>query len=83
MSPFFCLVVGRQARSPGGAAAFEALHTAPPDLTAVFTFRDLVAIGALRAARWLRATPRPNCHPRSGTGAREGDAMPLVVAASE
>ncbi len=37
----------------GGAAAFEALHAAHPDLTAVVAFNDLVAIGALRGARRL------------------------------
>jgi LacI family transcriptional regulator len=37
----------------GGEAAFVALRTAHPDLTAVFAFNDVVAIGAARAARHL------------------------------
>ena len=37
----------------GGENALEALLTAHPDVTAVFTFNDIVAIGALRAARRL------------------------------
>jgi LacI family transcriptional regulator len=35
----------------GGAAGFEKLHAGRPDLTAVFAFNDLVALGAYRAAR--------------------------------
>jgi LacI family transcriptional regulator len=35
----------------GGGTAFDALRTAHPDLTAVFAFNDMVAIGALRSAR--------------------------------
>jgi LacI family transcriptional regulator len=45
-------VVGEQTLD-GGAAAFEALHAAHTDLTAVFAFNDIVGIGALRAARRL------------------------------
>ncbi|AYC36228.1 MULTISPECIES: LacI family DNA-binding transcriptional regulator [Streptomyces] len=44
------IVLGEQSPD-GGAAAFEALHAAHPDLTAVIAFNDLVAIGALRGAR--------------------------------
>ncbi|MGJ5832395.1 LacI family DNA-binding transcriptional regulator [Streptomyces ossamyceticus] len=46
------IVMGEQSPE-GGAVAFEALHAARPDLTAVVAFNDLVAIGALRAARRL------------------------------
>jgi LacI family transcriptional regulator len=35
----------------GGEAGFAELHAARPDLTAVFAFNDLVALGAYRAAR--------------------------------
>ncbi|NKE61205.1 LacI family transcriptional regulator [Lentzea sp. PSKA42] len=42
----------------GGAAALHELLAEHPDLTAVFTFNDIIAIGALKAARWLgRAVP--------------------------
>jgi LacI family transcriptional regulator len=37
----------------GGADGFERLHAARPDLTAVFAFNDLVALGAYRAVRRL------------------------------
>ncbi|MFI5606557.1 LacI family DNA-binding transcriptional regulator [Amycolatopsis sp. NPDC051903] len=37
----------------GGAAALEELLAAHPDVTAVFTFNDIIAMGALRAARRL------------------------------
>lgn len=45
----------------GGAAGFEALYTARPDLTAVVAFNDLVAIGALRAARRLGVHVPEDC----------------------
>ena len=42
----------------GGAEALKKLLDAHPDLTAVFTFNDIIAIGALRTARQLgRAVP--------------------------
>jgi LacI family transcriptional regulator len=53
-------VVGEQTLD-GGAAAFEALHAAHPDLTAVFAFNDLVAIGALQAARRLGIRVPDDC----------------------
>jgi LacI family transcriptional regulator len=53
-------VVGEQTLE-GGAAAFEALHAAHPDLTAVFAFNDLVAIGALQAARRLGLRVPDDC----------------------
>ncbi|MET8769394.1 LacI family DNA-binding transcriptional regulator [Streptomyces sp. NPDC004658] len=37
----------------GGQHALRELLTAHPDVTAVFTFNDIIAIGALRAARGL------------------------------
>ncbi|MGY5047970.1 LacI family DNA-binding transcriptional regulator [Streptomyces sp. 900105755] len=43
----------------GGESALQELLARHPDLTAVFTFNDIVAIGALRAARRLgRQVPR-------------------------
>lgn len=45
----------------GGAAAFETLRAARPDLTAVVAFNDLVAIGALRAARRLGVRVPDDC----------------------
>ncbi|WP_405801078.1 LacI family DNA-binding transcriptional regulator [Streptomyces sp. NBC_01506] len=43
----------------GGESALEALLAEHPDVTAVFTFNDIIAIGALRAARRLgRHIPR-------------------------
>ncbi|WP_433519478.1 LacI family DNA-binding transcriptional regulator [Nonomuraea sp. CA-143628] len=53
-------IVGEQSLD-GGAAAFEALHAAHPDLTAVFAFNDLVAIGALQAARRLGLRVPDDC----------------------
>jgi DNA-binding LacI/PurR family transcriptional regulator len=47
-------VVGTAVQSvDGGAEALTALLTEHPGLTAVFTFNDIIAIGALRAARRL------------------------------
>ncbi|GGT04106.1 LacI family DNA-binding transcriptional regulator [Streptomyces chromofuscus] len=43
----------------GGENALEELLAAHPDVTAVFTFNDIIAIGALRAARRLgRQVPK-------------------------
>ncbi|MFJ6079936.1 LacI family DNA-binding transcriptional regulator [Streptomyces sp. NPDC092369] len=43
----------------GGEAALRELLAAHPDVTAVFTFNDIIAFGALRAARRLgREVPR-------------------------
>ncbi|MFI6096231.1 LacI family DNA-binding transcriptional regulator [Lentzea sp. NPDC051213] len=47
-------VVGTAVQSvDGGAEALTALLGAHPELTAVFTFNDIIAVGALRAARRL------------------------------
>jgi DNA-binding LacI/PurR family transcriptional regulator len=53
------LVAGAAQSADGGGAGLLALLTAHPEVTAVFTFNDIVAIGALRAARRLgRDVPR-------------------------
>ncbi|WHT22835.1 LacI family DNA-binding transcriptional regulator [Crossiella sp. CA-258035] len=46
-------VLGADQSVAGGAAAFAELHAAHPELTALFTFNDIIAIGALREARRL------------------------------
>jgi DNA-binding LacI/PurR family transcriptional regulator len=52
-------MVGNAAQSvDGGTEALTELLAKHPELTAVFTFNDIIAIGALRAARRLgRAVP--------------------------
>ncbi|MGW2935481.1 LacI family DNA-binding transcriptional regulator [Streptomyces sp. NPDC001156] len=53
------MVVGAHQSADGGGAALEALLTAHPDVTAVLTFNDIIAIGALREARRLgRSVPQ-------------------------
>jgi LacI family transcriptional regulator len=53
------MVVGADQTADGGGAALRTLLTAHPDVTAVFTFNDIIAIGALREARRLgRSIPR-------------------------
>ncbi|MDO0933566.1 LacI family DNA-binding transcriptional regulator [Streptomyces sp. DG2A-72] len=54
------VVMGEQSPA-GGAAAFEALYAARPDITAVVAFNDLVAIGALRAARRIGVHVPDDC----------------------
>lgn len=54
------VVMGEQSPA-GGAAAFEELQTTYPDITAVFAFNDLVAMGALRAARRLGVRVPDDC----------------------
>ncbi|MCX5425836.1 LacI family DNA-binding transcriptional regulator [Streptomyces sp. NBC_00078] len=54
-------VVMAEQSPAGGAAAFEALYAARPDLTAVVAFNDLVALGALRAARRLGVQVPDDC----------------------
>jgi LacI family transcriptional regulator len=46
-------IVGIEQSMAGGEIGFEKLHAARPDLTAVFAFNDMVALGAYRAARRL------------------------------
>jgi LacI family transcriptional regulator len=46
-------VVGASQSADGGGAALKALLTVHPDVTAVFTYNDIIAIGALREARLL------------------------------
>lgn len=45
------MVVGADQSADGGGAALKTLLTAHPDVTAVFTFNDIIAIGVLREAR--------------------------------
>ncbi|MFF1637480.1 LacI family DNA-binding transcriptional regulator [Streptomyces sp. NPDC058246] len=53
------LVVGADQSADGGGAALDALLTAHPEVTAVFTFNDIIAIGVLREARRLgRSVPQ-------------------------
>ena len=53
------MVVGADQSADGGGAALRALLTAHPEVTAVFTFNDIIAIGALREARRLgRSVPQ-------------------------
>jgi DNA-binding LacI/PurR family transcriptional regulator len=53
------LVVGADQTADGGGAALRTLLADHPDVTAVFTFNDIIAIGALREARRLgRSVPR-------------------------
>jgi LacI family transcriptional regulator len=47
------LVAGAAQSADGGGAGLRALLGAHPEVTAVFTFNDIVAIGALREARRL------------------------------
>jgi len=46
-------VAGVKQSMAGGEAGFATLHEACPEITAVFAFNDLVALGAYRAARRL------------------------------
>ncbi|MGW5276081.1 LacI family DNA-binding transcriptional regulator [Streptomyces sp. NPDC004044] len=53
------MVVGADQSADGGGAALNTLLTAHPDVTAVFTFNDIIAIGVLREARRLgRSVPQ-------------------------
>ncbi|MGW3247332.1 LacI family DNA-binding transcriptional regulator [Streptomyces sp. NPDC001070] len=53
------MVVGAAQSADGGGAALRALLAAHPDVTAVLTFNDIIAIGALREARRLgRSVPQ-------------------------
>ncbi|GAB7039549.1 MULTISPECIES: LacI family DNA-binding transcriptional regulator [Catenuloplanes] len=45
----------------GGAAAFTHLRTTRPDVTAVFTFNDMLALGVYRAARRLDVRIPDDC----------------------
>ncbi|WP_328498733.1 LacI family transcriptional regulator [Streptomyces sp. NBC_00414] len=47
------IVVGADQTADGGGSALRELLTTHPDVTAVFTFNDIIAIGALREARRL------------------------------
>jgi LacI family transcriptional regulator len=53
------MVVGAGQSADGGGAALKTLLAAHPDVTAVFTFNDIIAIGVLREARRIgRSVPR-------------------------
>ncbi|MEV5532800.1 LacI family DNA-binding transcriptional regulator [Streptomyces prunicolor] len=53
------LMVPADQTADGGGSALKALLADHPDVTAVFTFNDIIAIGALREARRLgRSIPR-------------------------
>ncbi|MET9582527.1 LacI family DNA-binding transcriptional regulator [Streptomyces sp. NPDC006539] len=53
------MVVGADQSADGGGAALKTLLTAHPDVSAVFTFNDIIAIGVLREARRLgRSVPQ-------------------------
>ncbi|WP_329166090.1 LacI family transcriptional regulator [Streptomyces sp. NBC_01717] len=53
------MVVGADQSADGGGEALKTLLTAHPDVTAVFTFNDIIAIGVLREARRLgRSVPQ-------------------------
>ncbi|WP_405591122.1 LacI family DNA-binding transcriptional regulator [Streptomyces sp. NBC_01190] len=53
------LVAGAAQSADGGGAGLRALLEAHPEVTAVFCFNDIVAIGALREARRMgRSVPR-------------------------
>lgn len=47
------MMVGADQTADGGGTALRELLTAHPDVTAVFTFNDIIALGALREARRL------------------------------
>ncbi len=52
------VVVGAEQSADGGGAGLRSLLAAYPDVTAVFTFNDIIAIGALReAGRLGRSVP--------------------------
>lgn len=44
-------IIGVEQSMAGGESGFEKLHAARPELTAMFAFNDLIALGAYRAAR--------------------------------
>jgi LacI family transcriptional regulator len=54
------IILGEQSMA-GGGAAFETLRAEHPDVTAVFAFNDLVAIGAFQAARRLGVAVPADC----------------------
>ncbi|MFD0306194.1 LacI family DNA-binding transcriptional regulator [Streptomyces sp. NPDC127119] len=52
-------VVGADQTADGGGSALKELLSAHPDVTGVFTFNDIIAIGALREARRIgRSVPQ-------------------------
>jgi LacI family transcriptional regulator len=59
-------VVGVEQSMAGGEAGFARLHAARPEVTAVFAFNDLVALGAYRAAAGS-AWPSPATSPCSAS----------------